>query len=134
MFKKKSKSSLIYFMSETHFFSQDYSVLVVNFVGSIDQQTLPIIHECRDEILKSKSKWIILNFRDISHQSDHLMIGTLDELKKMIQQNSVVLRLSGLHPTLRSLLVQEKIVDEESLFNNLADALRITTGITKQAA
>jgi anti-anti-sigma regulatory factor len=121
-------------MSETHFFSQDYSILVVNLVGVINQETSPILQECQREICKSNSKWIILNFRDISQEGVQSMIPILVELQKIIRQKPVTLRFSGLHPDLRTLLVQEKAISEEDLFNNLADALKITSSFSKQVA
>jgi anti-anti-sigma regulatory factor len=129
MLKRRPKKTLAYFISETHFYSKDYSLLVVNLVGSIAQETLPVLQECQEHIKNSASKFVILNFRDISQESDASILSLFDALQKAIRQRPVMLKFSGLHPQLRKILIAEKILAEEDLFNNLAEALQSATAL-----
>jgi anti-anti-sigma regulatory factor len=129
MLRKRKKATLVYFMSETHFFSKDYSILVVNLVGTINLDTASVLHDCQEQILKSTSKWVILNFRDVSPESDSNTYQILRQLRQAVHNRPVVLRIAGIHPDLKNSLIKNDILKEEELFNNLADALQSTSQV-----
>ena len=98
-------------------------MLVVSIVGPLTKENQPIFKECNEEILKLSSKWIILNFRDVSPLVDLSYIELLDQLQKKIREKPAFLRLSGVHPELRKVLQEKQIVRPEELVNNLSEAL-----------
>ncbi len=117
-------SKLVYFFAETHYFSKDHSVLVVNIVGPLVKDNITTFEECGEEIFKSKSKWIILNFRDVSPDVDLAFLPLLGQLQKKIRGKPAHLRLSGLHPDIRKVLQDQNLVFPDELVNNLSDALK----------
>lgn len=118
----KNHQRLIYFLAETHF-SEDHSVLVVSIVGPLVKENVATFRACFDEILKCTSKWVVLNFRDVTPTIDPTIMDVLNQLQSSIRQKPGLLRLSGLHPELRVVLSEKKIILPEEVQNNLAEAL-----------
>lgn len=132
MFRSQPKRVLSYFISETHVFAQNYSVAVVTLVGSLSKETAAVLLDCHEQLSRLKAKWIILNFRDIVQGIDSSAIETLKELQRSIREKPTILKFSGLHPEMRQILLNEKIVVEEDLFNNLAEALQSTSVVLNE--
>jgi anti-anti-sigma regulatory factor len=129
MFRSRPKQVLSYFISETHDFAKDYSVAVVTLVGSLSKETSPILLDCHEQLSRLKCKWIILNFRDTQQGIDSHALATLKSLQQTIREKPIILKFSGVHPDMRQVFLSEKIVIEEDLFNNLAEALQFTSAL-----
>jgi anti-anti-sigma regulatory factor len=125
----RNTQKLIYFFAETHYYSQDHSVLVVNIVGPLVKQNLTILQECANEIHTFKSKSIIINFRDVSPEVDPAALPIINTLYKTILQKPAELRLSGIHPTFRSILKEKLEGNPDHFTDNLAQALESLTQV-----
>ena len=66
---KQSYSRLMYFVSETHDFQKQQSVVVVNLVGPLVRENEAILQECIDGLGRSQARWLIFNFRDVPFES-----------------------------------------------------------------
>lgn len=120
---EKIQSPLRYFLSETHYFERDYSILVVTLVGPISEENIPIFLQCADQISKSTAKWVIVNFRDVPSILDKTLVPSLQKLLNLIRTRPAGLRLSGIHPQLRKVLEEQNIALEGEIASNFAEAL-----------
>lgn len=130
MFGRRKKEKLVYIISETHFFSKDYSIAVVNFVGEMTKETISILQICEEQISKLNSKWLILNFRDVSSTIDTRALEGLHQFHISIREKPGTLKLAGLHPTLKTIFLEKKLIDEQDIFNNLAEAIHTLSQIS----
>src|SRR4051794_5613427 len=92
---------LKYFLSETHYFERDYSILVVTLVGSLTEKNVPIFNQCIEQVSKSSAKWVIINFRDVPSGSDDTLIPSLRHMIDTVHKIPAGLRISGIHPQIR---------------------------------
>ncbi len=120
----KLKSKLVYFLSETHFFSQNQSLLVVNLVGALTKKNMHVFQDCQRQIDQSTAKWIVINFKNASSEMDAEFIPLLDQLRLSIYKKMAQFKFSGLHPRLKECLLQMKLAHPDELAINLADALQ----------
>ena len=88
---------LVFFTSESHSFLEEQSVLSLTLVGSLAAETSPVFERCAKQILEADSKWVILNFRDVTGDMDPQFVPILEVLFKAIRTRGGV-RISGLHP------------------------------------
>ncbi len=116
-------SNLVYFFSETHYFAKDFSILNVTLVGPLISKNLGIFETCVQEIIKLSSKCIIFNFRDVPPELDPNFLPIIESLMGHVRERPVQIRFSGLHPDIRRNFLEKKLVQEEEMTNNLADAL-----------
>lgn len=120
----KAQSKMVYFLSETHFFSKDQSLLVVNIVGPLTKKNMFIFRQCQEQIYRSRTKWVVLNFRDVPPEFDVEFLPLFDELRVILMEKAAQVRFSGLHPQLKQTLTEQKLVQQADLTNNLAEALQ----------
>lgn len=116
-------SSLKYFLSETHYFERDYSVLIVTLVGSLTKDSQNAFTHCLEQVQKSSARWAIVNFRDVSGDADEATYSCFTELSKLIRGRGVGVRLSGIHLKLRKELFDRNLFEATEVVNNLHEAL-----------
>lgn len=116
-------SRLKYFLSETHYFERDYSVLIVTLVGALTRENHGAFAHCLEEVQKSSAKWTIVNFRDVSGDADDVTYQCFSELSKFVRGKGVGVRLSGIHLKLRKELFDRNLFEATEVVNNLAEAL-----------
>lgn len=119
----KSSTDFFYFLSETHYFQKDYSVLGVTFVGTLTLTHRDAFQNCTEQVSKSLAKFVIFNFRDVTIQLDPNFLPLIQKLLITAREKPAFIRLSGVHPDLRKVFHEHKFVQEDELVNNLADAL-----------
>ncbi len=115
---------MVYFISETQVTSKDQPLLVINFVGALTKSNLVEFEQCQEQVLGTKAKWIILNFRDVSAGIDTEVLAFFDRFRLQLKKKSTQVRFSGLHPDLKTLLLGKKMIHTEEIVNNLAEALQ----------
>lgn len=121
----------MYFLSETHYFQQDYSVLIVTLVGPLTRKSEATFLQCLEEISKSTAKWVVLNFRDVPGDLDSSFLPLMGQFKEISQQKAMNFKLSGVHPHLRGVLKEHQLADPDQLVDNLADVISILPNLQK---
>ncbi len=119
----KSKSNLTYLCHETHYFQKDHSILSITLFGTLQIKNSRIFEHCCEQILKSASKWVILNFRDVTPKIDPEFIPLVHQLFHSIRIRPARILLSGVHPQLKQVFQEKNLAHPEEFTNNLADAL-----------
>ena len=114
----ETSSNLQYFIAEKN------AVLIVSWIGEFTHQTSSIIDKCREEIAKSGAKWVIFNLRDLKPDMDKITVPVFARLQKNIREKPAVLRLTSLHPNLRSFLQEQGVLRPDEVANNLAEVLQ----------
>ena len=123
----KAGSELIYFISETHYFSKDYSILNITLVGSLKKRNIDTFRSCVEQVSQSGAKCVIFNFRDVVPETTDLedeVFALVKQLFMTIRERPALLRVSGVHPNLRPVFLAKSLVSAEEIVNNLADALQ----------
>lgn len=115
---KHKQNTLQYFIAEKS------SVVVLSWVGALAHETIRTIEECQNEILNLKAKWVVMNCRDLKPQMDRSVVPIFARLNKTIRDMPATLRLTSLHPELRSYLEEQGILRNEELSLNLTEALK----------
>ena len=132
---KKSFSRLMYFISETHDFQKQQSVIVVNLVGPLVRENESILQECIDSLGRSQARWLIFNFRDVPFESlSPGIANAFYEWQLEARKRGMGLRFSGLHPQLRDRFMNLGICSSDELVDNLAIALQTLSILSQSRA
>jgi anti-anti-sigma regulatory factor len=99
--------------------------MIVSWVGSFAHEAVEVIEKCRGEVSKSQAQWVIMNLRDLKPAMDRTAIPTFARLQKTVREKPAVLKLSSVHPELRSFLDSQGLLRMEELANNLTEALQM---------
>jgi anti-anti-sigma regulatory factor len=121
-------SELVYFLAEKNF------CLIVSLIGKLGRKNIAALQSCIKELEKSKAKWIIINFRDVSPIIDEPMVAELATLQKKVRAKPAALKLCSLHPELRTALIERGVIRLEETNNNLTEALFALNTIEKSVA
>lgn len=116
------KKPLTYFLTETHF-SSEHSVLVITLIGELTKENDYVLQECQQQVGQASAHWAILNFRDIVGKHDLECILALDQLFSIIRMKPCSVRFSGIHPRLKEVFLQKKLIHLDEVVNNLAEAM-----------
>ena len=119
-----SNSDFIYFISETHHYKKNYALLGLTFVGAIHAHHKEVLLECLEKIKQSKAKYFIINFRNVFQVIDPHIISVFDHFLKVIRSRPSVIRLSGVHPALKQLFIDQGLVESFEIVNNLSEAIK----------
>ncbi len=128
MFRKPAQ--LRYFFAET----ESNSSLIVTLIGSLVQETSSDLSQVIDSIALSPSKWVIINFRDVSEKSDPLVLSYLKILREKVLFRGGNLIFSGVHPKLLKMLQIEQLDDSVVICSNLAEAVTIVPPLGRPKA
>jgi anti-anti-sigma regulatory factor len=121
----KKHQPLKYFLAETHENGRDYSSLLVTLIGALNADNESIYRKCLEDISRSASKWVIINFRDVPDKSDPtFLVSCLQKLKDLMTLKKSHFILSGVHPHLRKILEAEQIASGQEICNNLSEAIQ----------
>ena len=121
---------LFYFISETHYFEKDYSVLGVTFVGPLIMKNAGTFQDCLKQIYQSTAKCVVLNFRDVPSEIAPEFLPLIHKLFATFREKPTFFRVSGVHPDLRKVFLEKGFLQPEELVNNLSDALNSLPPIT----
>jgi anti-anti-sigma regulatory factor len=111
-----------------YFIAEKNSVVILSLVGVLAHETIRTIEDCQTELLKMKAKWVIMNCRDLQPQMDRSVVPIFARLNKNIRDMPATLKLTSLHPELRSYLEAQGLLRTEEVALNLHEALK---GIVK---
>jgi anti-anti-sigma regulatory factor len=125
--------NLVYFLAETHSSSQKHSVLVATLIGSLVKRNAAIFRECMEEVIRSKSVFVVMNFRDVPGEIDPGFLHLLSDLRQSFQSGGITLKFSGVHPKLRGAFVEAGIARAGDFSDNLAGALEAVAVIRNAA-
>jgi anti-anti-sigma regulatory factor len=107
-----------------YFIAEKNSVVILSWVGVLAHETIRTVEDCRNELLKIKAKWVVMNCRDLKPQMDKSVVPIFAKLNKTIRELPATLRLASIHPELRSYLESQGLLRNEEVVLNLADALK----------
>jgi anti-anti-sigma regulatory factor len=111
-----------------YFIAEKNSVVILSWVGVLAHETIRTVEECQTELLKIKAKWVVMNCRDLKPQMDRSVVPVFARLNKSIRDIPATLKMTSIHPELRSYLEEQGLLRTEELALNLTDALK---GVTK---
>jgi anti-anti-sigma regulatory factor len=114
----EASTSLQYFIAEKN------SVIIVSWIGQFVHETIQTIEACQTDLLKAQAKWVIFNCRDLKPNMDRSAIPILAKLQKTIREKPAVLKMTSMHPELRSYLDSQGLIRPEEIALNLTDAIR----------
>jgi len=98
-------------------------LLIVTFIGDMDQSTVQPLNACRKEIADSAdTKFVILNFRDVGNINGE-SISSLTQMQIEIRGRGCDLRISSMKPAIRDKLLKMGVIRSSELANNLREAL-----------
>jgi anti-anti-sigma regulatory factor len=123
-----SVAPLVYFIAEKNF------CLIVSLIGRLGRKDVQILENCIQELEKSKAKWIVINFRDVSPEIDEPMFSELVNMQKKVRAKPAALKLCSLHPELKKRLTDRGVIRQEETNNNLTEALLALNGLEKSVA
>jgi anti-anti-sigma regulatory factor len=107
-----------------YFIAEKNSVVILSWVGVLAHENIRTIEECQSELLKTKAKWVVMNCRDLKPQMDRSVVPIFARLNKSIRDLPATLRLTSIHPELRSYLETQGLLRTDELALNLTDALK----------
>jgi anti-anti-sigma regulatory factor len=107
-----------------YFIAEKNSVVILSWVGVLAHETIRSIEDCQAELLKINAKWVVMNCRDLKPQMDRSVVPVFARLNKAIRDIPATLRLTSIHPELRSYLEAQGLLRNDELALNLADALK----------
>ncbi|MCM2324199.1 MAG: STAS domain-containing protein [Oligoflexia bacterium] len=109
----------------TYFLSEKGAVLIVTFVGPLVRANALTLEECIQDVAKSPATIVILSFRDVPEVMDPSLTGTLARLQNTVRQRGALLRMSGIHPSLRIFMAEAGLLLMEEVCDNLSQALQV---------
>lgn len=106
-------------------------LLIVTFIGDMDQSTVEIMASCRKEVAETPDiKFVIFNFRDVSNVNGE-SIAALTQMQIDIRSRGCELRISSLKPAIRDKLLKMGVIRSSELANNLREGLLSMVSNTK---
>ncbi len=110
-----------------YFLSSKGPILVVTFVGEMNDASIKTLEKCNAELIAIKDvKFVILYFRDTKRISMDA-IPVLATMQKEIRKTHS-LQICSMAPDMREKLKKQGVIRDAEMTNNLADAIAALKG------
>ncbi len=97
---------------------------VVRVSGEVDLRTSPQLREALLNVLESRPRRLIVDLAEVRYM-DSSGVGTMVEIKRLIERNGGRIVLAGLQPRVRSVFEVTQLDRFFEIANNVAEAARL---------
>ncbi len=116
-----------------YFISIKQDFLVVSFIGSMNKNTAAVIEKCREEVIASPARFVVLNFHDVI-QLEPGAVPSIVRLELAVREKPGELQLCFLHPHFLKFLHDSGAIRPSEVSDNLLNALQSFSPALRKAA